>query len=130
MDKELFELFVEEFNELFDQYIENAQKITQSKNPQNELRNLKEITHNLQKSCEILGIDNLRNFFKALETVFSKVSFKNKKRISSLFDQSLGIGFFKFQEIAKRISSGSDLNEIEVLVDVENLYQNAESSNL
>ena len=82
------------------------------------------------KSCEILGIDNLRDFFKALEAVLNKVSFQNKKRISQMFDQALGIGFFKFQEIAKRIEAGSDLHEVEVLVDVENLYQIAKSNNL
>ena len=121
MDKELFELFVEEFNESFDQYMTNAQSMPNSKNPENELRILKETIHNLQKSCEILGIDNLRDFFKALEAVFNKVSFKTRKRISPLLDQTLGIGFFKFQEIAKKMDTGDDLHNVEVLVDVENL---------
>jgi chemotaxis protein histidine kinase CheA len=130
MDKELFQLFVEEFNESFDQYVTNAQKISNSKNPENELRQIKETIHNLQKSCEILGIDNLRDFFRALEAVFNKVSFKRRKNVSQLLDQSLGIGFFKFQEISKKISTGNDLHDVEVLVDVENLYQIAQSNNL
>jgi chemotaxis protein histidine kinase CheA len=130
MDKELFQLFVEEFKESFDQYVANAQKISNSKNPENELRQIKETIHNLQKSCEILGIDNLRDFFKALEAVFNKVSFKRRKNVSQLLDQSLGIGFFKFQEISKKIGAGNDLHDVEVLVDVENLYQIAQSNNL
>lgn len=130
MDKEMFQLFVEEFNSAFDQYLESAQNINNSKKPENELKKLREIVHNLTKSCEILSIDNLRDFFKALETVFSNVKFRSQKRISPLLDKSLGIGFFKFKEIAQKIDSGISLQDIEVLVDVENLYQISSNPNL
>jgi chemotaxis protein histidine kinase CheA len=130
IDEELYNQFIEEFNQSYDEYMDNAQKIIHSSNPEVQLHALKKIVHNLVSACSLLNIDNLLNFFSALEKVILQVNLKNKKRISPIFDQALGIGFFKFKEIAKAIDERRDFSTVEVIVDVENLYQFAEAKEL
>ena len=130
MDEETYKLFIEDFNTVFDAYVINAQQIIKSPNPERELRDIKNSIHTLNADCSMLGIQNLADFFTAFEEVLNKVNLRNRKRISAVFDQALGIGFFKLREIAKYLEEESDLNNIEVVADIENLYQFAESNDL
>ena len=137
MDEESFESFVEEFNTQYDTYMDNARKIIESKTPDRELRSLRDAVHNIASSCSFLNIENLREFFTALETVISNTNKRQagKRRISPLLDKALGIGFFKFQSVAKILDKGfpeavEDLLKIEIIVDVENLYSIAGSQDL
>lgn len=130
MDSETYKLFIEDFNSVFDSYIINAQQIIKSSSPERELRDIKNSIHTLNADCSMLGIQNLADFFTAFEEVLNKVNLKNRKRISAIFDQALGIGFFKLREIAKCLEEETDLNDIEVVADIENLYQFAESGEL
>ena len=127
MDEELYQQFVEEFNSSYDVFMDNVQKIIHSKNPEKELRMIREVVHNMNLTTSMLGINNLNEFFAAFEKVLNKVKLGPNKKISKTFDQALGIGFFKFQEIARTIDQKKDLSQIEVLVDVENLYSIADN---